>query len=428
MTRRRGLSIVAAPLALAALASGVLVASPASADDPDSGLWYSNAFHIPDVHSSGITGDGVTIAVLDSPVNPDVPTLAGSRLEVREPSFCRDESGTGYLPATSSSLSGTDAALHGTQMASLIAGTGAGYDGQTGVPGVAPGARVLFYTVAFDTGNGDGVSLQCRRDDGGTDGVSPATAKAIDEAVDAGADIISISMGLDPLDELVAAVARAERAGVVVVAGVPNEQFGSIGGTWPADGNGVVAVQSVDATGTPRGTPGSPNGFTYTTVSGPGEGVLTQGLGSWQEQVVTVGTSNATPIVAGFLALVHQKYPEATGNQLIQTLIRNTGATDHELVRDDFLGYGIVSASHMLSVDPTQYPDENPLLQADGLPTPEQIAGDPTASPTPGPDAPAPGTPWALVIGLGVGFVVVIGVVILVIVLAVRRARGRVTP
>ena len=41
----------------------------------------------------------------------------------------------------------------------------------------------------------------------------------------------------------------------------------------------------------------------------------------WVSGSDRTGTSDAAPIVAGALALVKSKYPDATGNQLIQQLI-----------------------------------------------------------------------------------------------------------
>ena len=40
--------------------------------------------------------------------------------------------------------------------------------------------------------------------------------------------------------------------------------------------------------------------------------------------IQTVGTSISTPIVAGFLAMARQKWPDATSNQLLQLLVHTT--------------------------------------------------------------------------------------------------------
>lgn len=77
------------------------------------------------------------------------------------------------------------------------------------------------------------------------------------------------------------------------------------------------------------------------------------------------GTSAATAILSGYLALALQKWPKATGNQILQSLIRNTKGNESGEPRLDpehKRGFGEVDVTKLLSVDPTQYPDINPLL------------------------------------------------------------------
>ncbi|MEP6478987.1 MAG: S8 family serine peptidase [Rhodoglobus sp.] len=409
---------VAVGAALPLIVAPVLVAAPASADDVSSGLWYVDALHIKDAHAAGFTGAGVTVAIMDGPVNMQVPTLVGSNVQVQEPSVCLDDSGA-PLPSTSVETSGSTNALHGTDVASVLSGTGAGYDGEAGVVGVAPGATVLFYAMAYDTAD----SLACPHDvpDPGFE-VEDALATDINDAIDKGADIISISLGLNGSGALTDAIARAHREGVVVLGAVPNDPL-ALGGIVPGAMNGVVAVVASDSaaqvlTQAPWGT-----------VAGPGVGILGQGApgSAWTDQYLKEGSSLATPIVAGFLAMVLQKYPKATGNQLIQTLIHNTGGGNPDLVHTDELGYGIASATEMLGVDPTQYPDTNPLLTDDNSPSIEESTpgATPTATATdPGESTPGSGNPVGFLIVAGiVGLLVVIGLIVLIVILATRRSR-----
>jgi subtilisin family serine protease len=74
------------------------------------------------------------------------------------------------------------------------------------------------------------------------------------------------------------------------------------------------------------------------------------------------GTSLSTPFTAGALALAWSQHPDATANQMIQALFRTTGGTTHGLQRDDEAGYGLVNPERMLTVDPTTFPDDNPML------------------------------------------------------------------
>ncbi|MGH3439356.1 MAG: S8 family serine peptidase, partial [Sciscionella sp.] len=84
-------------------------------------------------------------------------------------------------------------------------------------------------------------------------------------------------------------------------------------------------------------------------------------VNGWRSTAWSTGTSPATAIVAGCLALVKQKYPDATGNQLVQDLIHYTGGS-HPFGWDPHYGFGIASVTEMLEHDPTRWPDVNPLL------------------------------------------------------------------
>ena len=311
----------------------------------------------------------------------------------------------------------------------MIAGTGAGYPEQQGVLGVAPGAKVIHYTASVfydETGEYDCFpELPISKDNNVTG--DDAVVMAMNEAMDDGADIISVSLGVNGSLAGDEAIVRAAREGVIIVAATPNELLAA---NWPSSANGAVAVNAIDSSGQLMQNELGSN-FQFATVLGPGVGLLFQGVedtGSWTEQRLAQGTSFATPAVAGFLALVAQKYPDATANQLIQSLIRNTGAEDHELTYDEGeLGYGIASATHMLRVDPTTYPDENPLITEDGFPTAEEIRQGLASTPSPVPEAPNVGDGsipgWIIAAGVIVLIIVVLTIV-LAIVFASRRARS----
>lgn len=82
---RRGAGLgVACALAGAAL---VVPAVPASADaaiTADEQTFYGY-YRLDAIHSSGYTGDGVTIALIDGPVNTQIPELAGARIQSYSP-------------------------------------------------------------------------------------------------------------------------------------------------------------------------------------------------------------------------------------------------------------------------------------------------------------------------------------------------------
>ena len=431
--RHRTRSRLAALVAMVGVLALTLGApSTASADQTSDELWYFTAFHVQEAHDAGFTGAGVTIAVIDDQLYPGIPEFVGADIVPQRALGCKDLQGDS-IPTTSSDF----AAWHGTNVTALIVGSGMGYRSARGVQGVAPKASVLFFSIGSGSAEVNGQKTTCGSFDG-----DPA-AKAIVAAVAAGAQIISISAGGGDSPELAAAVAGALRRGVAIVGALSNK-LTETDSEYPAKSNGVVGVQAIDSAGNIQTTDGAPNVNPATKVAGPGLGILLQGGftdRTWESQSTVGGTSSATPVVAGFLALVKQKYPKATGNQLVQTLIHNTGTADHPLTRDaaNMFGYGVVSVTHMLKVDPTTYPDVNPLIStaAGASPTAQQIAGKPTVSPSPTASAGAAGSAgssaapaWLLpvLVGGGIILLLVILAIVLVIVFAARRARRGMQP
>lgn len=401
MRRRRwaAASIAAAFVLGSGIAPGAAAAQDFSAGGP---LWYVDAMKISAVHDSEVSGEGITIAVFDGALDPDVPTLADADIEVRQAAGCPDPL----------AVAGTDfeSLQHGTSVVSLIVGNGTSESGE-GPVGIAPGARILYYGVLQEACEGN-----------------PFPA-ALDDAVARGADIVTMSGGSNRLaDELaqdsVDSVAAALRAGVMVVAGLPNRDT-----AWEFELstiNGVVNVASVDATAQPaKERDGSDMRNEDVDVVAPGIDVAGIGFDASWGMSAWSGNSAATPIVAGVLALAKEKWPEATASQLLQSLIRNTGSQPHELQWSDRLGYGIVNATRMTTEDATQYPDENPLFKDDQLPSSDDVfsAAEPGKDapevPHAGEEAAPPIVPWVV----GGGVLVVIAAAVIVVGIS-RSKRG----
>lgn len=396
---RRRISV---PVAMAALLATVALPGAAAAQDFSAAgpLWYLDAMRVPAIHDAGITGDGVTIAVFDNKLNLDATTLQDADIEVRPVAACPDPTAIGQ--------DDVESVAHGTSVTSLIVGNGRS-DSGAGPVGIAPGARILYYGLLQDGCTGNNY------------------AEALDDAVAQGADIVTMSGAVSRLaDELseptVESVTAALRAGVILVTALPNGDSSTIPELMTT--NGVVNVASVDASAQPaKDKAGGEMVNDDVDVVAPGIDVAgvgwdgTSGMSAWS------GSSAATPVVAGLVALASQKWPEATASQLLQSLIRNTGSNPHELQWSNRLGHGVVNATRLLEEDPTQYPDENPLFTDGQEPTfdevysaPEPSAG-PSASESDGPSA----LPW--VIG-GAVVVIVAGGLAVILVSNKRRAGG----
>lgn len=373
---------------IAALAAALLLGStiPAFADVADDGQWYIDLYDIPDYHAQGIDGSGVQIAVIDGFINPDAPPLAGANVTIHEGSFCLDETGNSQGSVISDAY---PAALHGTNVTAMIAGTGEGPNGTRGIQGIAPGADVHFYGI----GNGVEHHYECygyafASDEPGEVNASPwlrkaadaAMEQAISQAIDDGADIISLSVTFAVSEFGEQSLARALNEGVIVVSALPNADSNPSDYQGYRGYNGVIDVMSVAQDGyTQLRWPAQygsrqealedPNavwtGENETDVAAPGIHVLTIHGDDWSQQELGTGTSYATPITAGSLALAMQANAEATSNQILQLLIHNTGAdSPHEPVYDPTgrTGYGYLDPISLLADDASQYDDINPFI------------------------------------------------------------------
>lgn len=419
-TRRRRRVRVAVSIAAVSTFAVMSAASASAATTSDPNWWYS-AYGVGQVHADGITGSGVKVAVIDAQINPDLPDFQGADLTVYPEAACEGASPTDAQP--------TDDAVHGSTITAMLIGNGSGAGN---IQGIAPGASVTFY------GRGP-VGTECTPNAAASSAELSATGWLIKQALDDGADIITTSIGggsSEQADEGVIAEAIARK--VPIVSAIPNDA--SEGGPTPWSYRGVIATNGVDSDRQLlRDSLGSPNVGVEVSVLAPGGGLATLGTSQgWDTTRVTNGASFAAPLVAGILAAAKEKYPDATGNQLVQSLLHNTGSDDHELQYDDRDGYayGIASLGHILREDPAQYPDENLLLNKSfELPTDEEVSA---AMEKLGPSSPAPSTTDAggdssenpsssaiavpFIIG-GVIVIVIIAAVILTIILVRRSNR-----
>jgi serine protease AprX len=329
------------------------------------------------VWAKGYTGAGIGVAVIDTGVTP-VPGLDGPGKVVTGPDLSFDASGA--------TTPGLDAFGHGTFMAGLIAGhdsaatstasgcttclNTSGYSNTATFVGVAPDARIINVKVGAA--------------DGATD-VSQVIA-AIDwvtqHAHDPGVNIrvLNLSFGTNStqpytVDPLAQAAEQAWKHGIVVVAAAGNDGKAAENLADPAYDPYVLAVGADDPLGTlATGNDVVPKFAQHGTTNRPVDVIAPAthvlGLrvpGSFVDTTATntgqvgsrfqrgSGTSEATAITTGVVALLAQKYPLATPDQL-KALLRSTTvplpkddktATDPKTIL--YSGNGIVNAGQAAS-------------------------------------------------------------------------------
>ena len=246
------------------------------------------------------TGANVTVAVLDTGVDALHPVLAGRLVagydyvdDDADPADARhgtDTDGDG-LPDESWG--------HGTFVSGLVTM-------------IAPGARVMPMRVLDSDGIGTVFSV----------------AEALYDAIDAGAEVINLSLGTpEKLDSevLKKALESAHKNQVVVVAAAGND--GSKQKQYPAASSDVLSVTATTADDSSVASYANTGG--WVDVAAVGDGLVGplpgDSYGRWS------GTSMSTPVVAGQIALLRSLRPDVKSDKILQAVSK----TSRKLVKTE---------------------------------------------------------------------------------------------
>lgn len=232
----------------------------------------------PTAWAAGYTGEGVTVAVVDTGIDDGHPDLSGRLVERRN--FTAEPVG--------------DQIGHGTHVAATVAGSF----------GVAPDAALLDAKVCMTIG--------CEES---------AVIAGMQWAADEGAAIVNLSLGggdtpgTDPVEAAVDNLSAQYGTLFVVAAG----NAGPVGLSSPATADAALAVGAVDDTDrTAEFSSSGPrigDGAIKPDISAPGVAITAAEAGT-TGHVDMDGTSMATPHVAGAAALLSQQHPNWSGSQM----------------------------------------------------------------------------------------------------------------
>ncbi|GAA4604659.1 hypothetical protein GCM10023107_68980 [Actinoplanes octamycinicus] len=345
----------------------LMVVDPALGYDPvsDEGSlsFVRDVVHATDAWKAGYTGKGVDVALIDSGVAPVAGLTSGTVVNGPDLSFESQYADVRYR----------DTFGHGTHMASIIAGrdaagTPAGYTTGKGYTGIAPDARIVSVKVAAADGSADVSQVIA--------GIDWVTQHAHDYGLNI--KVLNLSYGTDSvqssvLDPLSYAVEQAWRKGIVVVVAAGNDGTLRQELANPAANPYVLAVGAEDPNYTlasgndtvplfaQRGTAAR-----HVDVVAPGVHIL--GLrvpNSFVDQLNPLGrvgsrflrgsgTSQATAVVSGVAALLLQKNPAATPDQVKYLITAKAAA--FPLARQIWQGTGLVDVRQSLSLKPADAP------------------------------------------------------------------------
>ena len=326
-----------------------------------------------DVWAQGYTGKNVVVAVLDSGTNTDHLDLKD---HLWKGYIDTDDDGTpdtyvngwNFTEKNGGNSNVTDDYGHGTHCAGIVCGDGttvaigAGLGSTTGI---APDALLMTLKTINRVGGGSVAQM----------------LSGVQFAVENGADVISMSLGFKnsqlttaQKEEIRAAFDKVLEAGVVVCAAAGNDgdNYGAPDNVdYPAacpapwtnpdqtlkGGNSsVICVGAHDLTASSRGpstwegtsyndypyNEGASMGLIRPDISAPGYFIYSLNHTANNLYAVKSGTSQATPCVAGVIALMLEKNSTLTPAQISQILEET--AQSKQATKNNTVGAGIVDA------------------------------------------------------------------------------------
>jgi subtilisin family serine protease len=264
------------------------------------------------------TGKDVVVAILDTGVDPEHPLLAGRLL-----TGCNLLDGSADVTEAPDGIDSNGNRLvdeslgHGTHVAGIVSL-------------VAPGARILPIKVLDNDGHGSGVVI----------------ARGIDFAVERGARVVNLSLGMLNQDLLVkGAVTRATERGVVVVAAAGNWGAESPK-EYPAAFSNPLAIAAT-------GINDKPAPFTsfgdFVDLCAPGDKIRSA---YWNgNTAVWSGTSMSAPFVSGTAALLLSLHPEWGLSEVRDRLSRTAASFDRGVHAPYKYGAGRLDVAAALAAD-----------------------------------------------------------------------------
>jgi len=310
----------------------------------------------------GLTGKGVTVAVLDSGVDTSHPDFGdrGRTLNFEGAwlwDSYQDGSVSDDVAEATAPYGAVDEVGHGTHVASTIGGSGAATK-QLGTgadySGVAPDVNIVGMKIASAA---QGVVY----DFGWEANAMTAIEYLMEHNKELGVSIVHNSWGIfevdDPDSEPVIQMVRAAVSrGFIFVFSAGNNGPGANTVGWPGAMGNVITVGS-----TVKTAPFAMSDFSsrgpQVDVTAPGSDIVAArskgaviDLGNtttppqdFPFYMAISGTSMSSPHVSGVVALLKQAYPKLTG-QLAEEILERTSVDLGDKGKDDNYGWGFVDA------------------------------------------------------------------------------------
>jgi thermitase len=267
-------------------------------------------------------GTRIKVAVLDTGTDCTHPDFKGSGGSTDSATggqlnFAKSAAPVATL-ATNSGCAWQDDHGHGTHVAGTIA---AATQNSAGVASLGYPLEILTYKVLSSQGSGDDMTI----------------ANAITAATDAGANVVSLSLGASGYSQaLQTAVDYAWARNTLIIAAAGNSGSNTL--FFPASAHHAISVAATD--GYTRA--GFSNYGPSIAIAAPGVSILSTALRTTGYSYVRMsGTSMATPHVSALAGLIGMTTPGVATESIVQRIQQsatgNSGWTQ-------MLGYGVINA------------------------------------------------------------------------------------
>jgi hypothetical protein len=262
---------------------------------------YLSRLKLDDLFHKSEGSPDITIAIIDGAVDGKHPDFKNTNItqltavNKETPNVCYDKS--------------SPSCQHGTFITGILAA-----HRESLSPGMAPGCKYLVRPIFCEEKNLQDCPTLSEKE----------LAKAVNESIDAGANIINMSIGSTVQrsalsSELKRAYDRAQEKSVLLVGASGNQASQSVNSLFQHPW--VIPVSAMDKMGNIEPSSNSGSWINHHGLLAPGSNITSASAGGGHQKMT--GTSVAAPFVTGTAALLWSIEPNASAQQIHSSLLQN---------------------------------------------------------------------------------------------------------
>jgi subtilisin family serine protease len=252
----------------------------------------------------------VAIGLIDGPIDTDHPALQNVNIRT-----------IGRSSAGTCKRNDSLACIHGTSIAGILCA-----ERGLNAPSICPNCKIVLKPIFVEPSSSNRINDTLKTTQG-------ELADAIIETINAGAQVINLSLGISGSSlavyhQLQDAYDYACKKGVIIIAAAGNQ--GNIGHVSLLNHPWVIPVAACDEYGNLMRQSNFGPSIAKSGLMAPGENIISTSPGG--QYTTMSGTSVAAAFVTGTVALLLSLFPHASSEKIISTLTRSGSQNDHTIV------------------------------------------------------------------------------------------------